>query len=719
MAKESTYLKDENVLTLFSLNNLIVPEIQREYVWGNNSNNVLSNFLYDIKNRARICDSCHYAHSADNLNIGFLYSYKPPYVEIESTRFLDEYLIDGQQRITTIFLLLMCRSIAENRQTEFLNICRMDDVNLESCFKYKVRYLTQRFLYDLVKHAVKDNDGCLQKISQKDYPNWFLRDYRQDPTIISMVQAISLILDIFPQDKCYFDYLLRNIHFWHFKTEATSQGEELYITMNSRGVSLAGNEMMKAKILPPEKQIEYGQLWENWQQFFWKHRGINENADKGFNEYIACIEGLERYRNPKEYKGLTIDHIIPYFDAIRYLFDDLYKTNELHENLSAKIKSLYPEYYNWFDYLKKDILEIINEKTTDWKLSFDEKKYNNQSVERNRAVLMWSWMYYYKLMNIKGKEIDVQDFLRVLHLYYIKYHVYNRGVKRIWPLIESFVNNGYMKKEEDKKKDEEGENDNNGLTEEEIGLEIMYYQAGNNRNALESIIWNIQDISYIKDGKEVGADTIGKYLDIIIDEESARSFLYNINMVLPETEDKQDIIILLKRCLLFYVPNQEPFCHRSGPWYYDKYETSEWKRIFRSLSFHLFYEENFKERINGNQNIKEYLEGILNRKRVEFFKNPDNCTFDYETEQLPSHQKLTILYDMLDDKQIIWKRKYIAYCQEDSNCLRFYKLQRIPYSMANTFHGKYELIELPTDWQNKLQAIAGVEIKYCNYPKPE
>ena len=27
-------LRDENILSLFSLNNLIVPEIQREYVWN-------------------------------------------------------------------------------------------------------------------------------------------------------------------------------------------------------------------------------------------------------------------------------------------------------------------------------------------------------------------------------------------------------------------------------------------------------------------------------------------------------------------------------------------------------------------------------------------------------------------------------------------------------------------------------------------------------------
>lgn len=50
MSKYNAYLKDENLLTLFSLNNMIVPEIQREYVWGNNSD-VLEKFLQELEKK--------------------------------------------------------------------------------------------------------------------------------------------------------------------------------------------------------------------------------------------------------------------------------------------------------------------------------------------------------------------------------------------------------------------------------------------------------------------------------------------------------------------------------------------------------------------------------------------------------------------------------------------------------------------------------------------
>lgn len=121
MSKRNAYLKDENLLTLFSLNNMIVPEIQREYVWGNNSD-VLEKFLQELEKKGSPCQECHHVHTNKNINVGFLYSYKPSYVKYESERILDEFLIDGQQRITTLFLLLLYRATIEERIDDFLTI---------------------------------------------------------------------------------------------------------------------------------------------------------------------------------------------------------------------------------------------------------------------------------------------------------------------------------------------------------------------------------------------------------------------------------------------------------------------------------------------------------------------------------------------------------------------------------------------------------------------
>ena len=150
--KRQTYLRDENLLTLLSLHDFIVPEIQREYVWGSpdNCSSVLIPFLESIRDEAQIDEHCHYAHSQENHHIGFLYSYKPQYIRDLSSRIVDEYLIDGQQRFTTLFILLLVRAARENRMTDFCNLIRWDDGSM--AFDYKVRQLTHRFIYDLVEH---------------------------------------------------------------------------------------------------------------------------------------------------------------------------------------------------------------------------------------------------------------------------------------------------------------------------------------------------------------------------------------------------------------------------------------------------------------------------------------------------------------------------------------------------------------------------------------
>ena len=87
-----------NIQSLLSDYSFVVPEIQREYVWGNKTNKndyVLRQFLIDLGDKV----------SNGEANIGFLYSYKSGE---------EHYLIDGQQRYTTIILLLHYITVKEN-----------------------------------------------------------------------------------------------------------------------------------------------------------------------------------------------------------------------------------------------------------------------------------------------------------------------------------------------------------------------------------------------------------------------------------------------------------------------------------------------------------------------------------------------------------------------------------------------------------------------------
>lgn len=726
MSKHNAYLKNENLLTLFSLNNLIVPEIQREYVWGNNSD-VLEKFLIELEKKAAPCEMCHHVHTNKNVNVGFLYSYKPSYVRHENDRILDEFLIDGQQRITTLFLLLLYRAALEDRIDDFMVICRADEGDFEMGFNYKVRSLTQQFLVQLIQSVKAEGAAAFEFISDlEDTPCWFLDDYKNDPTINSMISALKSIGKIFgDKSNFYFDYLLTNIHFWHFKTEATSQGEELYITMNSRGEQLSDNEMQKARVLPSAEMLRYGVEWEKWQTFFWRNRkagkGNNPNADKGFNNFLGCIENLERFSKTSGDR-LDVETIKTYMEGLQYICSP-----EFEKRLSVLYDGLYCEWFkNFIHYLWNEIntydgkWDIIDPRGGDQALRND---YKNKSIARNKSMLFWPWMTYFKSF---GEKIDDELLIRILHFYYVRYLCYKRSSTSVETIVKCFVDTkGEIHSQDQSINDDEEEDNVNSkiFSEEEMLLSELYFSGGNNSREIESAIWEVQDFPYFIDGKGVGGNTVFEFFNTsgIIDKSDAlRSvsvFKKNITYLLGK-DDSKTSHIKIKEILLFYVFENKCYWTQQSPWYYTNYETSSWKRIVRSRHFIEFYNEFFCKRLNDRldkesddfcKNIEVELTEFLEAKRKIFFE--ENNIIDRNEKQW-SHRKLVILYDLLanngvwDDGHeniVLWKDQNIE--SKDGIFLGQDTIWK-----ASRYYDPKVQVQLKPDWREFIQRSYNVRI---------
>ena len=78
------------------------------------------------------------------MNIGFIYSYRPDYY-LYNDREEDVFLIDGQQRFTTLFLVLFYLALKEGRKNEFLHTFRYDWEESKMAFDYRVRSSTHDF----------------------------------------------------------------------------------------------------------------------------------------------------------------------------------------------------------------------------------------------------------------------------------------------------------------------------------------------------------------------------------------------------------------------------------------------------------------------------------------------------------------------------------------------------------------------------------------------
>ncbi|QNP51450.1 hypothetical protein H9L05_15680 [Hymenobacter qilianensis] len=65
------------------------------------------------------------------------------------------------------------------------------------------------------------------------------------------------------------------------------------MSLNSTGLITSTGENQRALLLATESNPELKQSWglqlEQWQDFFWKHRGQNLNADQGFNEFFRWL----------------------------------------------------------------------------------------------------------------------------------------------------------------------------------------------------------------------------------------------------------------------------------------------------------------------------------------------------------------------------------------------------------------------------------------------
>lgn len=265
----------------------VVPEIQRDYVWGKNKD-VLAQFIGDLNKRLGKGDN-------PKANIGFLYSYP---------RGNEYYVIDGQQRLTTILLLLHVLSIKTGLHDSFKNIVLPDDTT--PAFAYRVRPTSLSFMKMLFKSTATDSHALR---NLKDYKLC----YDNDLTVQSCLAAVDwLAANLSDYKHLSYDAVLDNVEFWYFNVNRTSQGEELYITMNSRGERLTESEHIKPrlfnKLATATEKRKYGKEWDDWEEFFYRHRNGREigGVDTAMNNMVRIVVELNTQKIVNQ--GLSASH---------------------------------------------------------------------------------------------------------------------------------------------------------------------------------------------------------------------------------------------------------------------------------------------------------------------------------------------------------------------------------------------------------------------------
>ena len=321
-------MEQYNIRTLLEQQR-VVPEIQREYVWGNNDV-IIRQFISSLNNAA-----------PHKTNIGFLYSY-------ESN---DEYhLIDGQQRFTTLVLLaLYCAKIQKAGESDSY-------IRILGHFSYRVRTTTDNFLKDLVSNEISGfSDNTVRSHV------FYHEDYRNDKSIQSMIKALSIInsyrLELRTEFKLTLDWILDNVFFWKFDVDKTTQGEELYISMNSRGADLTLAEHIKPKLfetargLKSNSGVSWGKVWDNWEDKVYQATKDITSVNTAMDRLILLALELHTQKSRSSIKPAEDCKVISMLDIERYAESFF----EIYANFTDVLSSLIQ---NEFPDSNKRILEI-------------------------------------------------------------------------------------------------------------------------------------------------------------------------------------------------------------------------------------------------------------------------------------------------------------------------------------------------------------------------
>lgn len=342
-----------------SVKEIVIPKIQRDYAQGRLSrevDRVRKDFIGSLKQalvqQGRAC------------SLNFIYGQlKELQKGSESVAFIP---LDGQQRLTTLYLLHWYLSRLEGRA---------DSVSYLKGFRYDTRYSSSGFttiFLDRIRdfrvteaeakwlskvHGISCADGDVLPAEPSGesmvFTEWLLNKsefasgWQRDPTIAGMLVMLQTIHREFRQEigKGFLDRLQSDddmpIYFYLQFMDANSDSGDVFIKMNSRGKLLTEYEYFKAdfqKMLGEGGVADREEISERmdrkWERTFWRYAKTCQDGGEGLktaelDKYLiryvnfcvdvlgiaaevfeACTDSPDAYQHDRLYAYLHVDGVL-------------------------------------------------------------------------------------------------------------------------------------------------------------------------------------------------------------------------------------------------------------------------------------------------------------------------------------------------------------------------------------------------------------------------
>ena len=312
-----------------------VPDYQRGYRWGED---VVKQLLDDIKKNGEINNQIYYLQP----------------IVVKARKEGDYELIDGQQRLTTLYLILKYLS-------KYL-----PDIKIGYEIHYETRESTHDYLQNIDPEKSEENiDFFFVNQAYNTIKNWFNEDTKKCEDFLEQIEKYVKII-------------------WYEPEEEIS-GEELFTRLNIGRIPLTNSELIRALFLSRnngvthEKQLEISTEWDKIEKelrssAFWAFL-TNEN------EYTNRIELLFNmmanrsnkkddyatffFFNEKKDKISVWNEIIAYYEKLKELYEDkelFHKVGYLVVNSTSEQNTLYNLLKKTEEKKKSELKSYIDEK---------------------------------------------------------------------------------------------------------------------------------------------------------------------------------------------------------------------------------------------------------------------------------------------------------------------------------------------------------------------
>lgn len=366
----------------------LIPEYQRPYSWTSEQIDTLFNDIWEF--------TCNEGGSdrEGTYFLGSIVSYENDNREQE--------IIDGQQRITSIFLLLRAIYTKLNGVDEKTEKAKYFINKIEPLI-WKTHKLTGKVDYSSVllnsKVISETENEILKNILEtgeinEELDDNYSKNYNQ---IFNLIEEKSVENALMIYEFIY--ALLNQVIILPITADSQETALTIFSTLNDRGLPLSDADIFKAKIYNHLKdKNEKQDFIEKWKELEEDTQNISESIQQLFYYYMFYLRAKENDRNS------TTPGLRKYYSANKFkklletnILEDLREILNIWEVIAEPKKNIENE--NWSK--NKDILKVLNILTS----------YPNE---------FWKYPVIVYYLSHKNKENFEKSFLKFLRKLYVE-----------------------------------------------------------------------------------------------------------------------------------------------------------------------------------------------------------------------------------------------------------------------------------------------------------